>query len=117
MPTDSTLTCRDCGQTFTFTSGEREFFASRGYSEPTRCPDCRARRKAERAGGPTYGGGFNLDERGQRVMYRSTCAGCGQEALVPFQPREDRPVYCSECFEQRRAARSGGGRSRARARF
>ena len=26
------------------------------------------------------------------------CANCGKECKVPFQPREDRPVYCSECF-------------------
>ncbi|MBQ1596933.1 MAG: zinc-binding protein, partial [Clostridia bacterium] len=23
---------------------------------------------------------------------------CGAECKVPFKPREDRPVYCSECF-------------------
>ena len=22
----------------------------------------------------------------------------GKEARVPFKPREDRPVYCSDCF-------------------
>ena len=26
------------------------------------------------------------------------CASCGKACKVPFQPREDRPVYCSECF-------------------
>ena len=30
------------------------------------------------------------------------CASCGKEARVPFQPREDRPVYCSECFAKMR---------------
>ena len=40
---DKTLTCRDCNQTFTFTSGEQEFYASRGLmNEPGRCPDCRS---------------------------------------------------------------------------
>ena len=29
---------------------------------------------------------------------RTTCAACGKEARVPFKPREDRPVNCSECF-------------------
>src|SRR5581483_2658227 len=38
---DQTLTCRDCGQAFTFTVGEQEFYASRGFTnEPSRCPDC-----------------------------------------------------------------------------
>jgi hypothetical protein len=56
MSADTTLTCRDCGQAFTFTSGEQDFYAARGYSEPGRCPDCRAARKAERGGGGGGGG-------------------------------------------------------------
>ena len=28
---------------------------------------------------------------------------CGGVAKVPFQPKTDRPVYCSECFAQMRA--------------
>ena len=31
-------------------------------------------------------------------MFDATCASCGKACKVPFQPREDRPVYCSECF-------------------
>src|SRR5438128_9757816 len=54
MSADTTLTCRDCGQAFTFTSGEQDFYASRGFSEPTRCPDCRAARKAQRDSGTSY---------------------------------------------------------------
>jgi hypothetical protein len=45
MSADTTLTCRDCGQAFTFTSGEQDFYASRGFSEPSRCADCRAARQ------------------------------------------------------------------------
>ena len=51
MSADTTLTCRDCGQAFTFTSGEQDFYASRGFTEPGRCPDCRATRKSQRDGG------------------------------------------------------------------
>ena len=44
---DKTLQCSDCGQDFTFTAGEQEFYASRGFqNEPKRCPDCRKSRKA-----------------------------------------------------------------------
>ncbi|MBQ1771968.1 MAG: zinc-binding protein, partial [Clostridia bacterium] len=28
------------------------------------------------------------------------CAECGKPTKVPFQPRNDRPVYCSECFQK-----------------
>jgi CxxC-x17-CxxC domain-containing protein len=120
MSGDSTLTCRDCGQAFTFTSGEQDFYASRGFSEPTRCPDCRAQRRAERERG-SYGGnsgGYSSGpSRGPREMFEAVCSSCGNIAQVPFQPSGDKPVYCSSCFEQRRGVSSGGryggsGRSR-----
>jgi len=107
MAADTILTCRDCGQQFTFTSGEQDFYASRGYSEPSRCADCRAARKAERetGGGGAYGGGA----RGPREMFTATCSSCGNEAQVPFQPSGDKPVYCSACFQQRGGGARGGG--------
>ena len=118
---DKTLTCRDCGQAFVFSAGEQEFHASKGFSnEPGRCPDCRAARKAERGGGSggyssggygsggySSGGGYG---RSERQMYSATCSTCGQEALVPFQPRGDKPVYCSNCFTPRQSGGYGGGR-------
>ena len=139
MSADVTLTCRECGQDFTFTSGEQDFYASRGFSEPSRCADCRAARKAQRdGGGSSYssygsgssyggggGGGYSAGGRssyggGQREMFSATCSSCGKEAQVPFQPSGDKPVYCSDCFQQRGGnnrggggyGRSGGGRSR-----
>ena len=36
--------------------------------------------------------------RGPREYFTATCAACGGEAKVPFEPKSDRPVYCSECF-------------------
>ena len=51
MSTESKqLTCSDCGQTFTFTQQEQEFFLEKGYGDPKRCKNCRQQRKAERAG-------------------------------------------------------------------
>jgi CxxC-x17-CxxC domain-containing protein len=114
---DTTLTCRDCGQAFTFTSGEQEFYASRGYSEPGRCPDRRAARKTERDGG---GGGYGAyRSRAPREMFSATSSSCGKEAQVPFRPSGDKPVYCSDCFQQRGGASRGGygGRSRGRGRY
>jgi len=114
MSADTTLTCRDCGQAFTFTSGEQDFYASRGFSEPGRCADCRAARKSQRDGGSSYGSSYGGGERAQREMFSATCSGCGQEAQVPFQPSGDKPVYCSRCFEQRGGGSRSGGYSRGR---
>ena len=101
---DKNLTCVDCGQSFVFTAGEQEFYASKGYTnEPKRCPTDRAARKSERGGG----GGFSS---GPRQMYSAVCANCGKEAQVPFQPRSDRPVYCSDCYATRAPARPSTGR-------
>ncbi len=112
--TDKTLTCRDCGNTFLFTAGEQEFFAQKGFTnEPTRCPSCRS---ARRSGGSGFssGGGYS---RSERRMFSAVCAECGSETQVPFEPRGDRPVYCSSCFENHRGGSSygesrGGGRNR-----
>ena len=88
---DKTLVCKDCGKEFVWTAGEQEFYASRGFeNQPQRCKPCRDARK---------NGGV---VRGERQMFDATCAACGKACKVPFQPREDRPVYCSECFAKMR---------------
>jgi hypothetical protein len=39
---DKSIHCRDCGQEFTFTASEQQFFAEKGFTnEPKRCPTCR----------------------------------------------------------------------------
>jgi CxxC-x17-CxxC domain-containing protein len=107
--TDKTLVCSDCGESFTFTAGEQEFHASKGFTrEPRRCPNCR-RLKKQQNGEAVGGGGFNAN-RPPRQLYDAVCASCGKEAKVPFEPRGDRPVYCSDCFQpQPRTLSSGGG--------
>jgi CxxC-x17-CxxC domain-containing protein len=120
---DRTITCRDCGQEFTFTAGEQAFYAERGYSEPQRCASCRAERKAQRSasgydsgssggysgGGYSGGGGYSRGggggySSGPRQMYPAVCSSCGKETEVPFQPRMDKPVYCRECFQEKRSS-------------
>ena len=139
---DRSLTCRDCGQEFTYTAGEQAFYTERGFSEPKRCPTCRSQRKAQRGAGDSYGGdssygassgsygngggysgggsysagGYSSGNysggggggggysSGPRQMYPAVCSSCGKETEVPFQPRNDKPVYCRECFQDRRAS-------------
>ncbi len=51
---DITLTCNDCGAEFVYSVRDQEFFTEKGFSQPTRCPACRAKRKAERNGGRSF---------------------------------------------------------------
>jgi CxxC-x17-CxxC domain-containing protein len=129
---DKTLTCRDCGTQFVFTEGEQEFYTQRGYADPVRCADCRAAKKAARntsydsgygdsygssgggggyssygnGGGSSSGGGYG---RSERTMTQVTCANCGKETEVPFVPRGNRPVYCSDCYSQMNAGSGNRG--------
>jgi CxxC-x17-CxxC domain-containing protein len=90
---DKVLKCAECGAEFVFTAGEQMFFADKGFkNEPKRCKNC----KAKRAEGGTTGG--------SRVETRAVCSQCGKETTVPFRPTQGRPVYCRECFQQRRVA-------------
>ena len=101
---DKTLVCRDCGASFVFTQGEQEFFASRGLTNPpSRCPSCRAAKRAQLAGSGT---GYSAAPRPmeQRTLYPATCSRCGKQTQVPFQPRGDRPIFCTDCFRTERAA-------------
>ena len=97
---DKQLTCSDCGTSFTFSAGEQEQFATRGYTnEPKRCQPCRDARKQSTSGSSNYGGNRSYSSA-PRQMYPAVCATCGKDTQVPFQPRGDRPVYCSDCYRK-----------------
>ncbi len=113
---DQTLTCTDCGAQFQFTESEQEFYQSKGFSAPGRCPDCRAARKAARNADSGYGSAARSSGAGrydERQMYPAVCAQCGKETQVPLQPRGDKPVYCSDCYRAQLNNSSYGNRSRS----
>lgn len=96
---DKTLRCVDCGTEFVFTSGEQEFYASKGFAnEPQRCRTCRDARKRARESAAAH----------PREMFDTVCTKCGARTQVPFRPREDRPVYCQDCFREVRARQRSG---------
>lgn len=89
MYNDKELTCRSCGQSFLFTASEQEYYAQKGFNTaPRRCKDCR---RAQRS------------RKEKRPVYRAVCAACGREAQLPFKPREDRMVFCGDCYAQMKA--------------
>lgn len=93
---DKTLACQNCGQPFTFSADDQSYHVVKGFTnEPKRCDSCRQTRRSERSSG--YG-------QRRREMYPVVCAECCKDTTVPFQPRGDRPVYCSDCFSKQRTA-------------
>jgi CxxC-x17-CxxC domain-containing protein len=104
---DKSIQCADCGNTFTFSAGEQEQYRSRGYTnQPKRCPECRQARKTEHSAssGNSYGNS-TLGYIPGRQMYAAVCSDCGKSTSVPFEPRQGRPVYCSDCYRKVRANR------------
>ncbi len=99
---DRNLTCVECNSEFVFSADDQQFHAEREYQDPKRCPSCR---QAKRAGGGGYEGGGGYGGGGSRQMYDAVCADCGNACQVPFQPRQDRPVYCNDCFSKHKPSR------------
>jgi CxxC-x17-CxxC domain-containing protein len=92
---DKNLKCVDCGADFVFTAGEQLFFHDKQFkNEPKRCKPCKSKR-ASMLGTPTPGSY-------PKVETRTMCSQCGKETTVPFKPTQGRPVFCRECFQQKR---------------
>lgn len=109
---DRALTCVDCGVEFVHSAADQEFYAQKGFvSDPKRCASCRASRRSQRdpsgyevrdIGGPR--GYERGGDRPNREYFAVICSRCGNAAQVPFKPRMDKPVYCSDCFRATQTA-------------
>ncbi|HUU49083.1 MAG TPA: CxxC-x17-CxxC domain-containing protein [Nitrosopumilaceae archaeon] len=111
----TTVTCSDCG-----TECQVPFVPRN--NKPVYCSDCFRQHKpqdSENDRGSRYssdnrgsrysrddrGSRYSRDDRGSRDNRREesttvTCSDCGTECQVPFVPRNNKPVYCSDCFRQ-----------------
>lgn len=104
-----TIICRDCGANFDWPQGSRGTQAATAEAvAPDRCPNCRARHASEAADTGDWSPGdlstsrVSSHSRREQQMFPVLCAGCGKQTQVPFEPRHNRPVYCSQCFGKRR---------------
>ncbi len=118
--TDRELTCRDCNGPFIFTAGEQEFYATKGLQhDPVRCPSCRSQRKLqrpeEREDFQRFGVYVSYGGRTPRQLHPASCHQCGRMTEVPFVPRGDRPVYCSDCYNDVRAKQEAQAEAEAEA--
>lgn len=107
---DKTIVCADCGCEFVHSGADQARYAERGFTnEPKRCRDCRAKRKTQGGGGGGGGGrherssgGEGYQSRPPRETFDAVCAECGAHTTVPFKPTQGRPVYCRDCFRNKR---------------
>ena len=100
---DRTLKCIDCGADFVFTAGEQLFFHDKQFkNEPKRCKTCKTKRLTSVGAVPVRQG---FPSR-PKVETTAVCSHCGKETTVPFRPTQGRPVFCRECFRDRRQAAS-----------
>ena len=81
--------CSDCG-------AECEVPFKPIEGKPVRCQDCFRKNRPQRSFGN------RRFDRGPREMHKATCAECKKECEVPFKPTEGKPVYCKECFMEKK---------------
>ncbi len=99
-------TCADCGREceipFRPTTG-RPVYCRDDFKKHSPEGEDRGRdtgRRNDRGGSRNFS---RDNSRGgsDREMFDATCANCGDKCKVPFQPRGDKEVLCSNCFEEK----------------
>ena len=96
---DKTIVCKECGMSSSSPQVSRNSMRKRVLKTnqaAVKLAVMHVRRMNE--------GGFR---RQNRQLYDAVCADCGAATQVPFKPRNDRPVYCSECYQNHRMAQNG----------
>ena len=103
---DTTVTCADCGDQCTIPFVPKT-------DRPVYCRDCFRKNKPDDSGNDRP----SRDDRGSRYSRDNdreettvTCADCGDQCTVPFVPRSNKPVYCSDCFRKNKPDDSGNDR-------
>jgi CxxC-x17-CxxC domain-containing protein len=103
--------CVDCGAEFEFTEREQQHYAEKGWGQPRRCKNCRAKRKPATAAHNPNETDFNDGDTtiiAAPAKFKVNCSACGMETIVPFKPDPNRPVYCRSCLAKAKAAKSMG---------
>ncbi len=94
-------------------SGPRRGSSNRGSRGPSRDGD----RSGSRGGRDRFGSSgrdrsSNSGGREKLTFHTVKCDSCGVMSEVPFKPRGDKPVYCSDCFKKEgRSSNSGSSNS------
>lgn len=82
---DIVQTCSQCNKKFLILDKEQEFLKKKGLAFPTLCPTDRQAKRVK--------------DRGERVLYRSTCQQCGGNVIVSYDPaRAKSKILCQKCY-------------------
>ena len=118
---DTEVTCSDCGNQCTVPFVPRS-------NKAVYCSDCFRQHKPDdsrddrrsrddrgsRNDRDDRGSRYSRDDRGSRDNDREdtevTCSDCGNQCTVPFVPRFNKPVFCSDCFRKNKPEDSGNDR-------
>lgn len=72
-------------------------------------PSFGGRGGGDRGGRSSFGGGRGGD-RGEITMHKAVCDECHKPCEVPFRPSGDKPIYCNDCFGDKRGNEDRGPR-------
>lgn len=106
---DRMVRCVDCGAEFEFTGREQQFYEEKGWNQPRRCKNCRAKRKPAAGAHSQHDSTENEGETtiiAAPAKFKVNCSSCGMETIVPFKPDPNRPVYCRSCFGKAKAGKA-----------
>ena len=99
---DRMLTCIDCGTQFVFTAGEQLFFHDKQFrNEPKRCKSCKTKRVSVLSAAPPRA---SFHHGPGKIETQAVCSQCGKQTTVPFRPTQGRPIFCRDCFRDKKHA-------------
>ncbi len=79
-----TPNCKNCGQAFSVSEKDQQFYRKMEVPAPTLCPPCREQRR--------------LASRNERSLYRRTCDFCQKALISVYAPGSEYRQICHECF-------------------
>ena len=80
---------------------EAEEEADEKPAEEAKAEEPEADKPAEDKAASTDAVPAGVDQQG-RQLYNVKCSNCGKDTQVPFKPSGDRPVYCRDCYMQKK---------------
>ncbi len=70
--------------------------------KPVKCSECFQKSKPKRFNNKGRFGGNRRFGNRDRKMHKAICSECKKECEVPFKPTEGKPVFCNDCFSNKR---------------